>query len=379
MFIPPEYAHYWEAAVQFARAHLSADRFAADDTALFPREIWQACGAFGLPGLPVAPEYGGRGYDVIATAVTMEAIGYSCRDNGLLAAINAHAWSCVLPLWKVGSPEQKARWLPRLCAGDLIGAHAATEANAGSDIFAMQTSAWGDDQKYVLHGQKTYVLNAPVADLFFVFARLTEGKEAGKITGFLVERETPGLTLARRIPKAGLPTAQMGEITLNDCEIPRSNRLGAEGAGMFLFQLSMLWERTLILAPHVGTMRRVLEQCIAYAKQRSQYGQTIGKFQSVSNRIADMKMRVEIAHLLLHHAAEALQRGTRSMLEASLAKLFISEAAIATYMDAIRIHGAAGYTQELEFAQDLQDGIGTVIFSGTSDIQRQIIARYLGL
>jgi alkylation response protein AidB-like acyl-CoA dehydrogenase len=177
----------------------------------------------------------------------------------------------------------------------------------------------------------------------------------------------------------GLCHAQMGEIDIANCVVPAENRLGAEGNGSLVFHHSMHWERTLILAPHVGTMRRVLERCVLYAKQRRQFGQPIGKFQSISNRIADMKLRVECARLLLHHAADTLQQKTRLAPEASMAKLFISEAAVTTYLDAIRIHGALGYTDELEFGEDLRDAIGTTIFSGTSDINRQIIARHLGL
>jgi len=288
-------------------------------------------------------------------------------------------WSCVVPIWKFGTEEQKSSLLPRLCSGEWIAAHAATEPEAGSDIFSLTTRAVRKGNNYVLNGRKMFILNAPVADLVVVFATVDPEHGAEGITGFIVEKGKPGMAVTRVIDKMGLRNALMGEIVFTNCEIPAQNRLGSEGNGSLMFQHSMHWERTLILAPHVGTMRRVLEKCVQYARRRRQFGQSIGKFQSVSNRIADMHMRVECARLLLYHAADILQQKTRLAPEASMAKLFISEAAVETYLDAIRIHGALGYTEELEFGEDLQDAIGTTIFSGTSDIQRQLIARHLGL
>jgi hypothetical protein len=365
----------WDALVRFAQQELN-DHLADQE---FSGQAWRHCGEYGVLGLPFPIEYGGQNADAKSTAVAMEALGYGSRDNGLLAAINAHMWSCVVPIWKFGTTEQKKLLLPRLCNGEWIAAHAATEPEAGSDIFSLTTRAVRKGHSYVLNGQKTFILNAPVADLVIAFATVDPKQGAEGITGFIVKKGTPGMAVTRVINKMGLRNALMGEIVFTNCELPAENRLGPEGNGSLMFQHSMQWERTLILAPHVGTMKRVLEKCVQYARRRRQFGQSIGKFQSVSNRIAEMRVRVECARLLLYHAADILQQGTRLALEASMAKLFISEAAVETYLDAIRIHGALGYTEELEFAEDLQDAIGTTIFSGTSDIQRQIIARYLGL
>lgn len=369
----------WDALVEFARQNLDSPLATPDQSTEFPRQAWRNSGEYGLLGLPLPVEFGGQGIDVKTTAMVMEAIGYGCRDNGLLAAINAHMWSCVVPIWKFGTEAQKRHLLPRLCNGQWVAAHAATEPEAGSDIFSLQTRAERKGNKYVLNGQKTFIMNAPVADLVVVFATIDPNQAAEGITGFVVEKGTRGMAVSRVINKIGLRHALMGEIVFSNCEIPVENRLGEEGNGSLVFQHSMHWERTLILAPHVGTMRRVLEKCVQYAKRRRQFGQPIGKFQSISNRIADMKIRVECARLLLYHAADILGQKTRQAPEASMAKLFISEAAVETYLDAVRIHGALGYTGELEFGEDLQDAIGTTIFSGTSDIHRQIIARHLGL
>ena len=368
----------WEPLVKFAQQELN-DHLVGQERTGFPHRVWRLCGEYGVLGLPLPVEYGGQGADVKSTAVAMEAMGYGSRDNGLLAAINAHMWSCVVPIWKFGTEEQKSSLLPRLCSGEWIAAHAATEPEAGSDIFSLTTRAVRKGHNYVLNGRKTFILNAPMADLVVVFATIDPQQGAEGITGFIVEKGKPGMAVTRVIDKMGLRNALMGEIVFTNCEIPAQNRLGSEGNGSLMFQHSMHWERTLILAPHVGTMKRVLEKCVQYARRRRQFGQSIGKFQSVSNRIADMQVRVECARLLLYHAADILQQKTRLAPEASIAKLFISEAAVETYLDAIRIHGALGYTEELEFGEDLRDAIGTTIFSGTSDIQRQLIARHLGL
>ena len=369
----------WDALVEFARQNLDSPPDAPGTSAEFPRQAWRRAGGYGVLGLPVPVEYGGKGIDVKSTAMAMEALGYGCRDNGLLAAINAHMWSCVVPIWEFGTEEQKRHLLPRLCNGEWVAAHAATESQAGSDIFSLKTSAERAGNKYILNGKKTFIMNAPVADWVVVFATIDPNQGSEGITGFVVENGTRGMEVSRVINKMGLRHAPLGEIAFTNCEIPVENRLGPEGNGSLMFQHSMQWERTLILAPHVGTMRRVLEKCVQYARRRRQFGQSIGKFQSISNRIADMKMRVECSRLLLYQAADILQKKTRLAPEASMAKLFISEAAVQTYLDAIQIHGALGYTDELEFGEDLQDAIGTTIFSGTSDIQRQIIARHLGL
>jgi hypothetical protein len=261
----------------------------------------------------------------------------------------------------------------------MVGAHAATEAGAGSDVFSLRTRAVRDGGDYVLTGEKAFSLSAPVADLYLVFANVDPDCKPSGITAFLIERDTPGLTLTRVRRTVGLQTAPMGDLALTGCRVPAHNRLGDEGSGPFIFQLSMRWERTLIVAPEVGTMRRLVERCVQYARERVQFGRPIGQFQSVSNRIADMTVRLELSRLALRRAAEMLDAGVRDAIEPSIAKLYISEAALQTSIDALRIHGASGYMEDAEFGTDVRDALGMTILSGTSDIHRQIICRHLGL
>ncbi len=364
----------WDEVVAFVRDALAS--FSPGTP--ISRDVWRRCGAFGLLGLPVPREHGGRGLTALASARTLEALGYACAHNGLMAAIAAHLLSCVVPLWRRGSDDQKERYLGRLCRGEWIAAHAATEPEAGSDIFALRTRARREGGEYVLDGCKTLSLSAPLADLFVVFAHVTPEPAPEGVTAFLVERGTPGATVTRSIEMAGLRGAVMGEIVFEGCRVPESNRLGPEGDGTLIFHLAMRWERSLFLSSHVGGMRRVLEQAVERARARRQFGRPISEFQSVSNRLAEMKVRLELSRLALHAAARSVDEGRRDALEPSIAKLYISEAAAASYLDALRIHGGRGFTREAEFADDLMDALGTTLLSGTSDVQRQIIARQIG-
>jgi alkylation response protein AidB-like acyl-CoA dehydrogenase len=199
------------------------------------------------------------------------------------------------------------------------------------------------------------------------------------ITGFIIEKGMPGFSVSRELDKMGLRTSPMGELIFQDCFVPLENRLGPEGAGSNIFNHSMEWERSCILASHIGAMERQLEECIQYARDRHQFGQSIGKFQSVANRIVDMKVRMETARLLLYKVAWLKKMGKSALMEAAMAKLYLSESFIQSGLDAIRIHGSYGYMTEFEVERNLRDAIGGVLYSGTSDIQRNIIARLLGL
>jgi alkylation response protein AidB-like acyl-CoA dehydrogenase len=367
------------AVVEFAKRELNEDLIASDRQGEFSRNKWEKCARFGIQGLPIAEEYGGAGVDILSTMLAMEGLGYGCRDNGLVFALNAQLWSVQLPIVTFGTEIQKQTYLPRLCNGELIGAHGMTEPDSGSDAYKLRTLAKREKNGYVLNGTKTFVTNAPVADLAVVFATLDPTQGLGGITAFLVENGTPGFSVGRDIEKMGLRTAPMSEVILQDCYIPEQNRLGPEGAGASIFNSSMEWERSCILASHVGAMQRQLETCIKYARERRQFGRPIGNFQSVSNRIADMQVRLETARLILSKVAWLKKTGKPAVMEAAIAKLYLSEAFVASSMDAVRIHGGYGYTTEFEIERDLRDAVGGTLYSGTSDIQRMIIARWLGL
>jgi alkylation response protein AidB-like acyl-CoA dehydrogenase len=254
-----------------------------------------------------------------------------------------------------------------------------SEPDSGSDAFSLRTRAVKVDGGYVLNGSKMFVTNGPVADMAVVFANIDPEKGRWGVTAFLIDYDTPGFSVSKEIEKMGLRTSPMSELILQDCFIPDDQRLGPEGAGGSVFNSSMEWERSCILATHVGAMERQFEDAVRYARDRRQFGQSIGKFQSVSNRIADMKVRLETARLILYKVAWLKKEGKSAVMEAAIAKLFLSEAFVSSSEDAMRIRGGYGYMTEFEVERDLRDAYGGVFYSGTSDIQRQIIARLAGL
>ena len=345
----------------------------------FDREGWRRCAEFGVQNMPVPAALGGLGLGVTALIAVMEGLGYGCRDSGLLFSLNAHLWTNSLPLVDHGTEEQRRRFLPGLGNGDLVGANGASEPDAGSDVFAMRTRADRRGDTYVLNGVKTFVSNAPVADLFVLYATIDPALGPMGVTAFLVERTRPGLTVTRHLEKMGLRTSPMAEVVLEDCIVPAENRLGREGRGVGVFESSMEWERGCILASCLGVMRRQLEACVAHARARSQFGRPIGKFQSLANRVVDMRVRLDACRPLVYRIGELKDQGRPAATEAAIAKLFVSEAFVASMQDAVQIFGGYGYMTEQEVERDLRDAIAATLYSGTSEIQRTLIARGLGL
>jgi len=368
-----------EAAAAFAQRELNKDLVKREDSGEFPQEAWRRCAKFGIQGLPIPAELGGGGADVLTTALVMEALGYACQDNGLLFSLNAQMWSVELPLVTFGTPTQQRAYLPGLVSGEIIGAHAMTESDSGSDALHMRTRADQRADHYVLNGTKQYITNAPVADVLLVYAATSGRPGLAGLSAFLVNAGTPGLAVSRNFEKMGLRTSPMGEITLHDCLVPAESRLGPEGAGMAIFNSSIEWERSCLFTTVVGAMRRQLEACVAYARSREQFGQPIGKFQGVSGKLADMYVRLEAARSLIHRVAWLKQQGRSAPAEAAAAKLFTSEAWVRSSQDAIQIHGAWGYMKDAEIERDLRDAVASTIYSGTSEIMRVVLAGMLGL
>ncbi len=368
--------HWHEATIRFAQEELAEP---APGGTGFWREGYARCARFGIPGLPVPEAYGGRGQDLPTTVAAMEALGYACTDSGMIFALNAALWTVTMPIVRFGTEDQKRRYLPGLCDGSLLGANGASEPDAGSDIFALRTRAERRGDRWVLNGRKTWITAGPVADLFLCFATTDPSRGILGISAFLVDRDAPGLHVVREIPKLGMRTVPMGELALEDCRLPAEALLGREGRGAAIFNAAMELERGSILAAALGTMRRQLERCIQHARTRKQFGQPIGKFQSVSNRIADMALRLEASRLLVYRYAWTHARGEDATMAASMAKIQVSESFVQNSLDAVRLFGAAGYAEETGLERDLRDSVGGVIFSGTNDIQRNIIAQHLRL
>ena len=363
----------------FARRELNPGAADRDRGGHFPAEAWKKCAEFGIFGLALPAEYGGANRNLFDVVLAMEALGYGCEDNGLIFAMSAQIWSMQMPILIFGTDEQKRQWLPRFITGESIGAHSVSEPEAGSDIFSLRTKATKNGGSWLLSGQKSWTTNAPVADVFLVMATVDPSLAEKGLTTFLIERGNPGLTIDGPLEKMGMRTAAMGQLTLRDCLASDKDVVGKMGGGSAVFGSSMEWERAFILAPALGAMQRELERCLQFAKQRKQFGKPIGQYQSVSNKLVEMHMRVETSRLLQYRVAWLKSQGRRLTSEPSETKLHISESWVQNCLDAIQLHGARGYMVESGMEKQLRDALASRIYSGTSEIQRVILAAYLGL
>lgn len=344
----------------------------------FHRAAWKRYADIGVHGLLIAPRHGGSGRTPIEYARIAEELGAGCLDSGLLMALGAHVLAVEVPIQEFGDERQRAAYLPALVSGQSVGANAMTEPGTGSDALALTTTARRAGDGYILNGHKHCVTNAPDADVFVVYATVDPALGFTGVTAFLVERGDLGVTVSRGPEKTGLRTATWGDVVFEDCPIPASRRLGAEKQGSAIFARTMAWERALILAPWLGVMRREIDECVRHARGRRQFGRHIGHFQSVAHRLVDMRARLEISRMVTHRAAEELGAPDPGILP-ELGKLYTSEAAVETFTNALQIYGALGYTRTGRVDRNLRDALGMTISSGTSDMQRNIIAGRMGL
>jgi len=367
--------------IDFALQNLNEDMIKRDREGIFSVDLWRKCADFGIMGLAAPSSLGGKydEVDLLTATIAMEGFGYGCKDNGLALALNAHMWTVQLPMYEFGTEAQRIKYIPKMVSGELKSCHALTEPNSGSDTFAMETTAEKVEGGYLLNGTKHLITLAPIADIALVFASTNPKLGKWGISAFIVEKEMDGYEAPLVQAKMGLRTVPIGKLILKDCFVPEENRLSKEGAGFGIINHSLEYDRCCILASQLGAMERQLEESVYYVKERKQFGQSIGSFQSVSNRIADMKLRLETSRLLLYQTAWKKQTGSSAMMEACLLKLHLSESYALSSLDAMRSVGGRSFLEEYEIERDLRDAVGGLLYAGTSDIQRNIIARLLGL
>jgi alkylation response protein AidB-like acyl-CoA dehydrogenase len=340
----------------------------------FDREGWLRCAAFGALGMTVPPAYGGSGATLEEFAALMEGLGYASRRLGLLFALNAQVFGAIEPIRAAGTEAQKQRWLPPLVRGEWVAAHGVTEPGGGSDVRGLTTQASPSGTDWVLHGVKHCITCGAVADLHVVYAR-TPG---GSFGCFVVEPGTPGVSMKPLHP-AGLHGCGLGQVAFDGVTLPAGNILGPPHAGPMLFQGAIERERACIFAFVLGAMERELELAVQQANQRVIAGKRIAEHQAVAHRVADMKVRLEVSRLLLYHTIALKAAGRRAPLEAAMTKLFVSECFLQNSLDLVRLFGGNGFLREGGVEQFLRDAVGGVLFSGTNDIQRNIIAGCSGL
>jgi alkylation response protein AidB-like acyl-CoA dehydrogenase len=344
---------------------------------VFPREKWDMIRESGVIKLPFDPEWGGLGKDVLTMVYVLEHLGYGCRDQGLTFGVATQIVSVALPLQRFGSDELKQRYLAKLVDGSILGAHAISEHDAGSDAMAMAATATDDGDAYVINGRKTYCTGGPVADVLTVYAKLEGSDEAG-FTAFVVEADTPGIKMTE-LPKMGLNTSPMGELEFDGVRIPKDRIIGRPGAGFFILEHVMTWEVLAIFIMMVGEMQYRLERCIDFAKKRIAFGEPIGKNQYIAGKIVDQKLGVENSRKHLYDTARLFTTRRYVTAEVSMAKLVTSEANLDSALAAVQIFGGRGYLREYGLEKDLRAAVGAPIYSGTNEMQRVRIASMLGL
>lgn len=366
-------------AVEFARRELTDDVIQRDAEGTFSRDLWKRAAAYGVLGWAVPKEHGGAGHDLVTAVHLLEALGEGCRDNGLTFGLGAQMWGVQTALLHFGTEAQIERFLPASLAGDSMTAYCMTEEESGSDAFGLGATAIRDGDDYVLNADKVLITFGPIADAAIVFAKTNPDAGRWGISAFLVDASAEGYEAHPVEAKMGLRTVPFGRVTLTDVRVPADQLLGKEGAGASIFTFSQGWERSLVLAPQLGAMQRQLDECVQFARTRKRAGKSIGKHQAVSHRIADMKLRLETGRLLLYKTAWLQQKGLPNLMEAALTKTYLSECFRDSALAAIAIHGGDGYKTEKGVERDLRDAIGGLIYGGTTDIQRNIVAGLLGL
>jgi len=376
--ITEEQELFKKSVIEFAQKEIMPGAAERDEEARFDRDVWDKAAEFGLMGLPYPEEYGGSGASVFETGLAGEALGYGGLDAGFCLSWGAHVVIGGIPIWQLGTEEQKKKYLPKIASGEWITGLGLTEPEAGSDAAGLLTTAEKKDGYYVLNGTKTFITNGPIGEVFVVLAKTDKEKGAAGITGFIVEKSFPGFSVGKEIHKTGNRSSPTSELVFDNCEVPAENLLGEENQGFMGVALATLeWERSVMLAAAIGGQEVQLEQCIKYAKERKQFGRPIASFQAVQFMLADMKMWLETSRWILYKVAWNKDQGIMDPLMASVSKLFITEVALKAARNAIQIHGGYGYTKEYAVERAYRDAQLGVLGGGTSEIQRWIIGRLL--
>lgn len=374
--ITPEQRALREQARKFGAEVVAPRSRRFDEAQQLDMEAWKKAAELGITGFPIPEAYGGSGGDVISYALVMEGLGHGSYDFGFVTSLGAHTVICAIPIWEWGTEDQKRTFLPRLCSGEWIGAYGLTEPNAGSDAQAIETRYEDRGDHVVLNGSKIFITNGPVCEVCIVMATRDRKLRARGISAFIV-RKSESPFQVRHLDKMGMRSSPTGELVFEDCVVPKANRLGPEGKGFKVAMSGLGWERACLLAAMYGIWEKRLEDAVAYAQQRVQFGRPIADFQAIQHKLADMKMYLEVGRQYLYKVAWMKQNGLPATLEESILRLFTAEWYRNAALDAFQIHGGYGYMKEYGIERDVRDSIPSHIGAGTSEIQRSIIARLL--
>ena len=368
-----EQKQYRREIINFAKSYLNDEEYLEN----FSADMWKRICEFGFLGITIGEEYGGLGEDYLTAAVALEALGYGCENNGLVFVVNNHIWVSQNLIYLYGQQVLKDKYLPEMVEGKKIGAIAITEPDSGSDALSMEAYAHEEGDHYVLNGNKMFISNGPIANVFVVVA-VTQKEPVKRYTAFVVENNFEGVHVGKNIEKMGLGACPTSELTFVDCKVPKENILGKLTEGSSFLTNALEWERCYEFAPHVGAMQRIMEKCIEYVYQRKQFGKPIKEYQAISHKISNMKISLEMARLMLYKIAWLKDQKRSASSEVSIFKVFVSENYIKTCRDAVQIFGAYGYTKEFPLERELRDALACSIYSGTNEMQRNTIFQMLG-
>ena len=353
----------------------------ADDHNVFLVDAWKDMAEFGILGLPFPEEYGGGGASAVDTCLAGEALGRAGVDAGTMLSWGASSILCGVPIWKLGTEEQKRRYLPKMCSGEWIGGFCLTEPGSGSDAAGMSTRAVRDGEQWVLNGSKTWITNGPTAHHFIVTAVTdpdAKPKAAG-ISAFIVDADAPGFRVGRKLDKLGHRTSPTSEIFFEDCRIPADAIIGPENFGFMLVgKLILGWERTCLLAPALGAIWNGTRVASKYADERHQFGRPIGSFGAIQEKIANMRVAYEVSWGLLYRVADMLDHDLPVLTEAAILKTYLTEEAVKCAEEVVQVHGGYGFSKEYLVERGWRDAKLGTIGAGTNEIQRGIIARAIG-
>lgn len=351
---------------------------AADLKGEFSPEIWGKLASYGILGLPFPEELGGGGADIVSCCLAGEALGHAGVDGGTLLAWGAHTYLCAHNIYAFGNDEQKKKYIPKLANSEWIGCMGLTEPGSGSDAASMRTTAVKKGDRYILNGSKTFITNAPVSDVFVIFANVDHSKKHEGITAFIIEKGAKGLSTGKPFHKLGCRCSATSEVFLEDCEVPEENVLGGEGKGWIIALSGVEWDRCTLLSPMLGASMLGLDLCAKYANERYQFGRPIGSFQAIQRRLAEMRVYNEVIKLSIYRVASAKDRGQMlNPLQAAVSKLYVGDRGVEMSSEAVQIFGGYGFMHEYPVERAFRDSKLATIGGGTSDIMRMIVSRIM--